>query len=166
MDTNVAGPRRRLLVAALAASSLSALIVACGGHLATRPLSPSPAAPRLFTAHAGDRLSGPKVSGSSGLPAVLRATLAATDKEALLQLFDDINKWNTTAQEDLVMSGRVFAVDDGTAVRVLSRHETAEPLRVMGREYDRRLLRVRILEGEYTGEIVWVPLEWVEESPP
>ncbi len=81
-------------------------------------------------------------------------------------MFDGINTWDTTAQEDLVKSGRVFAVDDGTAVRVLSHHEAAEPLRVMGKECDGRLLRVRILEGEYAGETIWVPLEWVEESAP
>ena len=165
MDANIARSRRKFLAVVLALCSALVLTVVYGGPLAARAFSPMLAESLSFRAHAGEDAPGSEVS-LGGATAVLRATLAATDKEALRQLFDDINKWDSTAQEDLVRSGRVFAVDEGTAVRVLSRHEAAGPLRVMGKEYDGRLLRVRILEGEYTGETIWVPLEWVEESAP
>ena len=164
MDSNVAGGGRQLLVM-LALCSLLVLTAIYGGLLAAPAFSPVLAESFSFRAHTVEDTPGSEAS-LGGATAVLHATLAATDKEALLQLFDDINNWDTAAQEDLVRSGRVFAVDQGTAVRVLSRHEAAEPLRVMGREYEGRLLRVRILEGEYMGETIWVPLEWVEESTP
>jgi hypothetical protein len=147
----------------LALCSMLVLTAVYGGVLAGRAFPPMLAESLAWRTHAGEDAPRSEVS-LRGAPAVLHATLAATDKEALLQLFDDINKWDAAAQEELVRSGRVFAVDEGTAVRVLSRHAAAEPLRVMGKEYEGRLLRVRILEGEYTGETIWVPLEWVEES--
>ena len=165
MDPNLARSGRTLLVVMLALCSMLVLAAVYGGLLAARAFSPVLAESLSFRAHAGEDTPGPE-DPLRGATAVLRATLAATDKEALLQLFDDINNWDTAAQEDLIRSGRVFAVDEGTAVRVLSRHEAAEPLRVMGKAYDVRLLRVRILEGEYAGETIWVPLEWVEESAP
>lgn len=158
MKARIVGGRWTLVVAMLACCGVFACTAVWGGLFLAESL--------LFPAHPNGQTTRSGVFPSLGGSAVLHGTFAATDIEALFLLFDDINKSDTPAQEDLVKSGRVFVVNDGTTVHLLSYYHGIAPLSVLGREYAGTLVRVRVLEGEYAGEAVWVPMEWVGTSQP
>lgn len=166
MGANTARTQWKLLMAIMAFCSMFWLAVAYGGLWAARAFSPMLAESLSFRAPGAGRMPSSEVSPSRGARAVLHATLAAMDEEALFELLDDINNWDTPAQEDLVKSGRVVVVNDGTPVRVLGYHPASGPLRALDKVYTGKLVRARILEGEFTGEAIWVPMEWVEEARP
>lgn len=157
MGANIARTQWKLLMAIMAFCSMFWLAVAYGGLWAARVFSPILAESLSFRANDADQTPRAHASLSRGARAILNDTLAATNKEALFELLDDIHDQNTSAREDLVKSGRVVVVNDGTPVRVLGSHPSAGA---------GTLARVRILEGQHAGEAVWVPMEWLEEARP
>lgn len=92
--------------------------------------------------------SGSVSIGESGHLSVGNSTVfVAVDEEAFDELVDAAVAKDEYGFQDLMLSGRVFAVSDGTSVRVL--------------DLGLFKTRVRILEGPMEGESGWVPSEWV-----
>lgn len=71
----------------------------------------------------------------------------AADEKAFQKLLDAINAKDEYGVSDLLLTGQVFSVKDGTQVLVIDEtlYET----------------QIRILEGPYAGKSGWVPHEWV-----
>jgi hypothetical protein len=94
------------------------------------------------------RESGPSI-GENGILQVdgAKSHFVAADEEALKKLFRAIDAKDDYGMADLLLTGQVFSVKDGTRVLVV----------------DKALYttRIRILEGPYAGKSGWVPYEWV-----
>jgi hypothetical protein len=71
----------------------------------------------------------------------------AADEKAFQELLDAINAKDDYGVSELLLTGRVFSVKDGTQVLVI--------------DAALHKMQIRILEGPYAGKSGWVPDEWV-----
>ncbi|MCZ7571112.1 MAG: pentapeptide repeat-containing protein [Ardenticatenaceae bacterium] len=95
-----------------------------------------------------------KTAGSTGSEARLQAggkwTWVARDRQAYEEYGDAAVRDDTYGLRELIATGRIFPVPNGTRVLILDHG---------GFLYS--ATKVRILEGEHTGRSGWVPSEWV-----
>lgn len=78
------------------------------------------------------------------------AVLTGIDRDSYDELFKDIAAHDLVGVQQLITAGKVLQVMKGTKVLVI--------------DVSLASTRVRILDGEYSGKVVWVPFEMVMKT--